>query len=126
MSVYCMSLGMLTAQFVADSYGITLTAPDGTPIKSAIIDYVKVANLNSLASKVNTTAGSNNSTILDAIGFASYTALQLGWDLFLVMTGFYIFNVLVLFGIPSLLIVPITLVYLFYLVRTVIALIRGF
>lgn len=117
---------MLTAQFVADSYGITLTAPDGTPLKSALVDYVRIGNLNSLASKVNTTSGSNNSTILDAVGFASYTALQLGWDLFLVMTGFYIFNTLVLFGIPAILIIPITVVYLIYLVRTVIALIRGF
>lgn len=121
-----MSIGFLAAQYVSDSYGIVLTAPDGTPLKSALIDYVRTDSLNNLANKVNTTSGSNNSTILDAVGFAAYTSLQLGWDLFLLMTGFYIFNVLILFGINPIIITGITIVYLILLVRTVIALVRGF
>src|SRR3972149_1838922 len=104
-AVYCVSFAMLGAQYLADSYGITLRAPDGTPIRSSIIDYIQIGNINAA---VSTMSNINNGTsIIDAIITAAYVGYQLGWELFLLLFGFYIFNVLSLFGIPALFIIPI-------------------
>ena len=111
---------MLGAQFLADSYGITLTAPDGTVIKNALLDYVQENTLNEFASNVT---ASNNGTswglepIIQAGNIATF--------IFYLVTGTYIFNILYLFGVPAIFIIPIVVVYFILLGRSIIALIRG-
>ena len=114
---------MLGAQYLADSYGITLRAPDGTPIKSAIIDYIQIGNLNSIPA--NMQALNNGTSIIDSIIKAAYVGYQLGWELFTLLFGFYIFNVIYLFGVPAIFVVPITGMYIILLIITIISKIRG-
>lgn len=119
-AAYAFSFGMLGAQFMADSYGITLTAPDGTIIKNAILDYVKTDTLNTFSGNVTS---SNNGTSwgLEPI----LKAAEIGTDLFYLLTGTYIFNILYLFGVPAIFVAPIAIIYFILLARTIIALIRG-
>ena len=120
LAAYSFSFGMLGAQFLADSYGITLTAPDGTVIKNALLDYVQENTLNEFASNVT---ASNNGTswglepIIQAGNIATF--------IFYLVTGTYIFNILYLFGVPAIFIIPIVVVYFILLGRSIIALIRG-
>ena len=120
LAAYAFSFGMLGAQFLADSYGITLTAPDGTIIKNALLEYVRQDTLNTFATNVTS---SNNGTswglepILQAGNIATF--------LFYLLTGTYIFNILYLFGVPGIFIIPIVIIYFILLGRAIIALIRG-
>lgn len=120
-AAYCFSFGFLAAQFMADSYGIILTAPDGTVIKNAMTDIIRVSNLNTMSTQVNSTVGNFSGITLDPI----LNAASIAWSLFQLMTGIYVFNILTLFGVPPVFIVPITVVYFILLARTIIALIRG-
>src|SRR3972149_2090072 len=96
-AVYCVSFAMLGAQYLADSYGITLRAPDGTPIRSSIIDYIQIGNINAA---VSTMSNINNGTsIIDAIITAAYVGYQLGWELFLLLFGFKETMVFVVFEV---------------------------
>lgn len=119
-AAYSFSFGLLGAQFMADSYGITLTAPDGTPIKNALLDYINEDQLNTFSSNVTS---SNNGTswglepIIQAGNIATF--------LFYLLTGTLIFNFLYLFGVPAIFIIPIVIIYFILLARSVIALIRG-
>ena len=120
LAAYSFSFGMLGAQFLADSYGITLTAPDGTIIKNALLEYVREDTLNTFSTNVT---ASNNGTswglepILQAANIATF--------LFYLLTGTYIFNILYLFGVPGIFIIPIVIIYFILLGRAIIALIRG-
>ena len=111
---------MLGAQFLADSYGITLTAFDGTPIKNALLVYINEGELNQFASNVT---ASNNGTswglepIIQAGNIATF--------IFYLVTGTLIFNYMALFGIPIIFIAPIVVIYFILLGRSIIALIRG-
>jgi len=122
-AVYCASFSMLGAQFLADSYGITLVAQDGTPIRSAVLDYIRIGSLNTFTSSLPT----ENSTLnaVDAFAEAFFVGYQLVWDLFLLFTGFYIFNVIALFGVPAIFVIPITGIYIIMLGLFIIAKIRG-
>lgn len=115
---------MLGAQFLADSYGITLTAPDGTVIKNALLDYVQEDTLNTFASNVSGSqsyVGGNSTWGLEPI----IQAGNIATFIFFLLTGTYIFNIMYLFGIPVIFIAPIVIIYFVLLGRSIIALIRG-
>ena len=119
-AAYSFSFGLLGAQFMADSYGITLTAPDGTVIKNALLEYINEDQINTFSSNVT---ASNNGTswglepIIQAGNIATF--------LFYLLTGTLIFNFLYLFGVPAIFIIPIVVIYFILLARSIIALIRG-
>jgi len=119
-AAYSFSFGLLGAQFMADSYGITLTAPDGTVIKNALLEYINEDQINTFSSNVT---ASNNGTswglepIIQAGNIATF--------LFYLLTGTLIFNFLYLFGVPAIFIIPIVVIYFILLARAIIALIRG-
>jgi len=119
-AAYSFSFGLLGAQFMADSYGIVLTAPDGTVIKNALLEYINEDQINTFSSNVT---ASNNGTswglepIIQAGNIATF--------LFYLLTGTLIFNFLYLFGVPAIFIIPIVVIYFILLARAIIALIRG-
>ncbi len=121
--VYSVSFSMLGAQFMADSYGITLVSPDGEPIKSDVIDLININNLNAASDAIitNQTQARETEFTLDPI-FAGAT---IAWELFLLLTGTYIFNIMFVFGIPVIFIIPISAIYVILLANTLIAKIRG-
>jgi len=119
-AAYSFSFGLLGAQFMADSYGIVLTAPDGTVIKNALLEYINEDQINTFSS--NVTASNNGSSwglepIIQAGNIATF--------LFYLLTGTLIFNFLYLFGVPAIFIIPIVVFYFILLARAIIALIRG-
>lgn len=122
-AAYAFSFGFLGAQYLADSYGITLTAPDGTVIRNGLEDIIQISNINSAANSVNST--STNQTGLITTVDLVVAAAEVAVTLFQLLTGTYVFNILYLFGIPAVFIVPIAVIYIILLARTVIALIRG-
>lgn len=122
-AAYAFSFGFLGAQFLADSYGATLTAPDGTVIRNAFDDIIQIGNINNAATIVNSTA-TNSTGLLNPVDLV-VAAASVASALFQLMTGTYVFNILYLFGVPAVFIVPIAAIYIILLARTVIALIRG-
>ena len=120
-AAYAFSFGFLGAQFLADSYGITLTAPDGTVIKNAMTDIIRISNINTMSLQVANSTSNQTGLSLDPIFYAA----SIAWSLFQLLTGTYVFNILYLFGVPPVFIVPIGVIYMVMLARTVIALIRG-
>jgi len=127
-AAYSFSFGLLGAQFMADSYGIVLTAPDGTVIKNALLEYINEDQINTFSSNVT---ASNNGTGDGSSSFGAWglqpiiEAANIATFLFYLMTGTLIFNFLYLFGVPAIFIIPIVVIYFILLARAIIALIRG-
>ncbi len=121
--VYCVSFSLLGAQFLADSYGIVMQNQDGDPIKSTVIDNIKIENLNLMSQEIiaNQTQEREDEFILDPI----FAGASIAWELFLLLSGTYVFNIMFQFGIPVIFIVPISAIYLILLANTLIAKIRG-
>lgn len=118
-AAYAFSFGFLGAQYLADSFGITLMTPDGQIIKNELQDVINIANINTAS--VNVTGANETAFVLDPV----FAGAQTAWTLLQLLTGTYVFNLLYVFGIPAVFIVPVSVIYIILLLRTFIALIRG-
>ena len=118
--MYSISFSILGAQFiVGDIMGVTMTDINGDPLKSSILATIQVDQLNTSAQNV---IGTNQTSIIsDPITAAAGIA----WELILLMTGTYVFQIAYLLGIPSILIAGMVLLYIILLMRTIIAYLRG-
>jgi len=121
--VYSVSFSMLGAQFLADSYGITMVNQDGVPIKSTVIDNIRIENLNTATANIVSNQTSERET--EWINNPILAGATIAWELFLLLSGTYIFNIMFQFGIPIIFIVPISAIYIILLANTLIAKIRG-
>ncbi len=118
--MYSISFSILGAQFiVGDIMGVTMTDINGDPLKSSILTTIQVDQLNTSAQNV---IGTNQTSIVsDPITAAAGIA----WELILLMTGTYVFQIAYLLGIPSILVAGMVLLYIILLMRTIIAYLRG-
>ena len=120
MFVYAVSFGILTAQFVfADVFGVTLTNYNGVPIKTNLISITNIANINT--SEQNITSTSRASIVSNPVTAAAGIA----WELILLITGTYVFNILYLLGVPVILIMGLVALYFMLLARAILGYIRG-
>lgn len=126
--MYSISFSVLAAQFIiGDVLRLPLVSPvTGQVIKSALLGdknnpggIIQNDKLNAWQQGLNTTQKFNP---VNAIT----TTFSIGWDLFLLATGFYVFNFLYLMGISFIIIIPIISLYVMLLARMVIALVRGY
>jgi len=118
--MYCASFGILGAQFLwADMVGITLVNQDGVAIGPSIQDIINIDQINSSTNAI--TSMNQTQTTSDPIS----TAANLTWDILQILTGTYIFSVLALFGIPSIIIAGLVIIYSLLLFRALIGYLRG-
>lgn len=122
--LYCLSFSALGGQWVADIFHLTLTSPvTGQQIKPALLNgptpVINQAHIKDFQNSLNTTQKFNPVNAITQ----TYT---IGWNIFLLLTGLYIFNLLYLLGIPAIFVVPMIIVYVILLARAVLALVRGY
>jgi hypothetical protein len=122
MFMFVASWCFLGAQFIADSWGVTLRNYQGDPLESAVVDFVSGTDLNEASTiLLNSTDAAESTFTLDPI-FAGAT---FAWEMFQLFLGVYIFNLIFFFGVPPVYIVPITITYIVMLFIFVVAKIRG-
>ena len=119
--MYAISFSLLGMQYsLGDVFGLTLTNFEGQPIKSDLLTVVNTVNINTALGNITTanyTAGSTDDAFAIAAGAAA--------ELFLLMTGTYIFNVLFLMGVDLIWISGFVVLYGILFARAVLAYIRG-
>lgn len=124
-TVYCISLMTLAGQYlIGDVFGLTLRNPDGVEIRSNLLAILDPDELNQITAAMAGAESQTNST-LAPIENAFNIGLFVGWELLTILTGTYIFNFLLLMGVPSIVIGGMLLVYFIMVGRTIIALVRG-
>ena len=118
--VYAMSFGILTAQFIfADVFGITLKNINGVPIKTNLISITNISQVNTIQQNITSTSRSSivSNPVMAAAGIA--------WELVLLITGTYVFNILYLLGVPIIFIMGLVAIYFMLLARAILGYIRG-
>ena len=133
-AMYAIGFMLLVAQFVyADTFGLTLVSWTNQPIKSALIGngttgILQVGSLNTL--QQNVTSNTRSATVTNPIG----TAAGMAWEIMLLMTGTYIFNILYLLlgggdgahnSVAAIIVTPFVVIYVILLMRAIVGYIRG-
>jgi len=119
--LYALSFAALGVQFTLfDAFGIQLTNFEGVPIQSNLLGIVDVAQLN--ISTENLVTANQTQMGLEPI----VSAAGLVVEIFLLLTGTYIFNVILLItGVDTIWMVGFVILYFILLMRTIIAYLRG-
>ena len=103
-----------------------LLYPVGTPLAQPFQGFTNLDTVNTISVSVTTGAyHPSDNSFFDKVLTSTITAAFIAWDGITLLTGVYIFNIMLLFGIPALYIMGFEAVYIFFLIRTAIALIRG-
>lgn len=122
---YASGFMLLGVQFVlGDVYHIEMTNLDGDPLQSSILQIIDTDNINAITANIANATDAENST-LDAIVNAFQLGYNIGIEFALLLTGTYIFNIMLFFDIPVIVIAGFVALYLFCVGRTLIAYIRG-
>ena len=118
--MYSMSFSMIGTQYIlGDQFGITMTSMSGVPIKSNLLAITDIDTLNVIGANVT---GTNATTIRTNPLVA---AAEIAYELFLLITGTYIFNMLLLFDVPVVFVAGLILIYVLLMIRAVVGYLRG-
>ena len=124
--VYASGFGILAVQYaLADVFGISLKNFEGADIKSNLVDIIRLDELNELQANIVTANFTENSTAFDRVEDSVVAAAFVAWELILLMTGTYVFNILILLGIPAPIVAGLIFLYVMLLARAILAYIRG-
>ncbi len=119
--MYATSFAALGVQYtIADSFGLNLVGANGDDISSEVLDFVRIGEINQ---RTGAFTGANQTQMgLEPV----IAAAGLVVEIFLLLTGTYIFNLLFyLIGIPPIWIAGFVVLYFFLLMRTIVAYLRG-
>jgi hypothetical protein len=125
MFAYSVSFGILGMQFIAaDTFHLQIADFNGNPLKNNIIIGLGAPTINAIETNSTCTTESCHSNAVNPITYLAVAA-QFAWNLFLLITGLYIFSVLNELGIPLIFMVAFISLYTFLLVRSMMGWIRG-
>lgn len=138
--MYMMSFSMLGVQYsIGDLMHIDMvtlidvynpitgeTTPAGTELKPLFQGFTDYETLNDVALRTTTGSYTNSdNSYFDRVISFSVAAAHIGWDAVLLLTGTQIFTMLFLIGVPYIFVAGMVFVYIFFLIRAIIAIIRG-
>ena len=118
--MYATSFSMIAGQYMlGDVFGVTMVNFEGIEVRSNILDVINEGNLNSVTGNLNTL----NQTTIESNPITA--AGEFVWDVITLLTGTYIFNMLLFFGVPPIFIGGMVIIYSIMLFRTLIGYLRG-
>lgn len=124
--MYAAGFSIVGIQFtLADVFNITLTNTEGQPIDSALRGFIKQDELNIRSANIVSANFTQNSTFYDRVETFTTGAAFVAWELITLMTGTYIFYIMILFGIDEIFVIAFLAIYLMLLARAIVGYVRG-
>ncbi len=116
----------LTVQFVlGDVFGIVFTTPDGDVIKSNILAIIDIDEINLRELNIIEANFTDNTTAFNRVEDSAVASAYVAWEALQLVSGTYIFNLMILFGMPVVLVAIMTIVYVFLLGYFIWTAVRG-
>jgi hypothetical protein len=126
--MYALSIAYLTVEYTfVDVFHLEIQNFDGVTLNGGLVQtWMQMSALNSITDDIiNGSYTPTNGTFYDRVETSVTAGAAVGWNLILLLTGLYIFNLILFLGVPSPLVVGLAILYVFLLARTIVAIIRG-
>ena len=92
----------------------------GEPVNTAIVGYLQLGDFDVRTENIVTGNYTANSTFFDKIETFTTGAAFVAWELIGLMTGTFIFHIMLLFGVPVWMVTMFILLYVLLLARAII------
>jgi hypothetical protein len=123
--MYCISFGILGMQYIAgDVFHLTIADFNGNPLKNNVIIGLGAPTINTIETNSTCTTNTCHANAVNAVSYLAVAA-QYAWNVFMLISGLYIFSVLNQLGIPLIFMMAFIALYVFLLVRSMMGWIRG-
>lgn len=115
-TMYCLSIMLLVGQWaIVDLMGRQLLDLNGNPLQPTLFSLTNQGQINSIQGNVtNTNILQQSINVITTTGLYIFQTIQL-------LTGTAIFNVLYYLGVPPIMVIGMTIIYIIFLVITVIS-----
>jgi len=124
--MYAVGFSIVGVQYtLADVFGITLTNVEGVPIDSALRGFIKQDIINQQTENIVTANFTTNSTFFDRVETFTTGAAYVAWELITLMTGTYIFYIMLAFGVDEIFVGIFVILYVLLLARAILGYVRG-
>ena len=125
---YALGFMMVGMEYsVNQVYHVDMVSPlTGEPMpSSAIVGYMQNAQFNESTGEIVTANFTSNSTFYNKVETFTTGAAYVAWELIGLMTGTYIFNMMLLMGVPVWFVTAFIALYILLLARAIIGYVRG-
>ena len=120
--MWIISACLLAGQYlIMDEFGMILVGPTGIPLESHLVEYLDQDLFNEASESI--VAGSNGTW--NRVDELDISGAFVAWELVQLLSGTYVFNLLLLFGVPLQIVVVIVVGYFALLARAIVGYIRG-
>ena len=126
--MYVTSIGFLAVEYAfIDVFHITVTNFDGQVLTGAFVQtQMHMSTLNTVtADIINGTYVPTNGTFYDRVETVTTAAAAISWNLFTILTGLYIFNLVLFLGVPLVFVIGLAIAYSIMFGLTAVEIIRG-
>ena len=115
-AMYSLSIMLLVGQWaIGDIFGITMTDFQGHSLKPALFSSINSGQINSIQGNVT-----NTNILTQAVNVITTTGLYI-FQVIQLASGTYIFNILYYLGVPAIMVIGMTMIYIILLMITVIS-----
>jgi hypothetical protein len=119
--MYILGFATLGVQWeFADPYGHIIKNGSGAEMKSALKAYVDEDRVNQYTATITAGDFQGNSTYYDRVETVATAGAFVVWELITLMTGTYVFNILIWAGVPHIFVAILVITYVLLLARAII------
>ena len=125
---YALGFMMVGMEYsVSQVYHVDLVSPlTGDPMpSSSIVGYLQNGEFNDATDNIVSANYTSNSTFYSKVETFTTGAAYVAWELIGLMSGTYIFNIMLLMGVPVWFVTAFIALYILLLARAIIGYVRG-
>ena len=124
--MYAASISFLTVEYVfVDVFHITVTNYNGDVLTGSLITtWMDQETFNTISGKIENGTFNQNTTFYNKVETYATAGAAVAWNFVTLLSGLYIFNLVIFLGVPLPFVIGIAILYVFLLARTIIGLLQ--
>ena len=124
--MYGASISFLTVEYImVDVFHIEVTNYNGDQLTGEFVTtQLNLEAFNTISQEISNGTFNENTTFYNKVETYATAGAAVAWNFVSLLTGLYIFNLLVFLGVPMPFVIGLAILYVFLLARTIIGLLQ--
>ena|SRR3990167_8778090 len=124
--MYAASISFLTIEYtIIDVYHLTITNYNGDELTGTLITtWMDQDTFNTVSQQIENGTFNTNTTFYNKVETYTTAGAAVAWNFVTLLSGLYIFNLIVFLGVPLPFVIGLAIIYVFLLARTIIGLLQ--
>jgi hypothetical protein len=124
--MYAASISFLTVEYMfVDVFHITVTNYNGQELTGGLVtNFMELETFDAVSGAIVNGTFNQNTTFYNKVETYATAGAAVAWNFVTLLSGLYIFNLVIFLGVPLPFVIGIAILYVFLLARTIIGLLQ--